>query len=367
LSFVSNFQTIISSSESSSSTHASETSEIGINYTCASLAFLQSKRKSLFLRPRSNLQVKSLRFYIDNETLIEDVDVSTLRRGDHCLTVLNMMRTLHPKIDLIHSWLGWLGVIRIYHHFIVLDDVSYIDEFGVPRDSDGEVVRILEYANTPQIFLEQVLERNDQQTFLGLLKSICSELMNKAKCQIVPLAEYGDMPHIMKIYSEPKKKKRTKKRKVSVLSMALDFVRDHPMYHCVYSNCEHTTNLLMYGEWKSPQVTFLLFSLIRYIIHTVSIFCPDKLAYHTMTTVPVFIECAHGFFQQFSKLKRVRHQCKVKLKEEAKLHLMIVPLVTLTVFETIWYIEDLNTVVRLMLIWKTYFIVDLLFTLVFIK
>ena len=44
----------------------------------------------------------------------------------------NVLRCLSPNIDYFVSLMGSLEPFHLYHHFVILDDVSHVDKFGVP-------------------------------------------------------------------------------------------------------------------------------------------------------------------------------------------------------------------------------------------
>ena len=66
--------------------------------------------------------------YIDDYTVLEEIDdLTQLRRGDHCVVGLNAMRKCGPFatcIDRVHVLLGRFEILRMYHHFIMYDDVA---------------------------------------------------------------------------------------------------------------------------------------------------------------------------------------------------------------------------------------------------
>jgi hypothetical protein len=124
--------------------------------------------------------------YIDDRTVLEEVrDITALRKGDHCIVGLNAVRKLHWFFDWFTWWLGKWGVLRVYHHFIMMDDVHSVEytncechrciksrkevfknggiksvkngcerqKFNkggpVPLNADGSLSKICEYSGTP--------------------------------------------------------------------------------------------------------------------------------------------------------------------------------------------------------------------------
>jgi hypothetical protein len=87
--------------------------------------------------------------YMDGKTIIREVfDLSSMRRGDHCLIALNLFQSMSKHLDALVSLLGSWELISLYHHFIVMDDVCSVDLNGVPLRADGRPVTIGEFSNT---------------------------------------------------------------------------------------------------------------------------------------------------------------------------------------------------------------------------
>eukprot|EP00913_Durusdinium_trenchii_P008521 g8002.t1 len=124
------------------------------------------------------------RIYVDQKSVFREIaSVTQLRRGDHCMITLNVLRCLSPNIDYFVSLMGSLELFHLYHHFVILDDVSHVDEFGVPRTKqDWDELRVKSFGawhSFPKILFDCTLK--------------------KARCDRVPLADYGDMPHIFRM------------------------------------------------------------------------------------------------------------------------------------------------------------------------
>ena len=87
--------------------------------------------------------------YIDVYTVLEEIsNLEELRKGDHCLVPLNPIRKLLGSyFDSFIFLLGSLGILKLYHHFIVMSDVDRLDKNGVPLDKNGRPVTICEYSN----------------------------------------------------------------------------------------------------------------------------------------------------------------------------------------------------------------------------
>ena len=219
--------------------------------------FLQGIRKPRWfcLKPKVAQRRPNPDLYVDDKSPIELVsDVRKLRRGDHCVIVLNLFRTINPKLDYLHSWLSGYGYFRMFHHFLVLDDVAEIDAHGVPRNEAGVVVEILEYSNTASRFLAEASK-----------KGLIANLLDKAECRRVALIDYGDNQYFYRFH-EPD---LTPAKREVIVARALDFMKTQPRYHVLFQNCEHTTNLItMKGNHRrSALVEYVFSSLWRHLLH----------------------------------------------------------------------------------------------------
>jgi hypothetical protein len=218
--------------------------------------FLKGERKPRWScsRPKvAHRRPKAL--YVDDKSQMELVsDVRTLRRGDHCVIVLNVFRTINPTLDYLHSWLSGYGYFRMFHHFLVLDDVAEIDSHGVPRNENGIAVEILEYSNTASQFLEEASKRG-----------FIANLLDKAKCRRVALIDYGDNQYFYRFHDP----QLTPEKREVIVERALKFMESQPRYHVLFQNCEHTTNLItMKGNHeRSALVEYVFSSMYRYVVH----------------------------------------------------------------------------------------------------
>ena len=201
--------------------------------------------------------------YVDGRTPIELVsDLRKLRKGDHCVIVLNVFRTINPTLDLVHSWLSGYGYFKMFHHFLVLDDVVNIDECGVPRNEDGIAVEILEYSNTASQFLDEAAER-------GFIAS----LLDKAKCRRVALVDYGDNKYFYRFKDNVDDDVQDSKRRDLVIQRAMDFIRSQPRYHVISHNCEHATNrITMKHPKRSDLVEYVFRNAWRHLFHYLTVF-----------------------------------------------------------------------------------------------
>ena len=301
--------------------------------SCCSHDFLSGRRIPKWARRPARAGSGSRRcpsLYVDDWTLLELVDdVTQLRRGDHCLSGLNCLRTLNPLVDYLHSWLCGYGFLRIYHHFIVLQDVCYVDSNGVPRTEDGSLVEILEYSNTATEFIEDMKETGFVHNFL-----------NKAKCRKVPLVDYGDMPHIQRVVEE-----RSETERAAIVKRSLEFASRHPRYHLMHCNCEHTTNHIKSFEHSSPQVSYLLSNLLRYVAHWVGVAAlwHQSRWFHVLTTGVVAIQLLGSFIISQRSIAHHASSKAISASEARILRSKLVaklPLIPLLCYRLFRFIEE---------------------------
>jgi len=244
------------------------------------------------------------RIYVDQKSVFREIaSVTQLRQGDHCMITLNVLRCLSPWVDYLVSLMGSLELFHLYHHFVILDDVSHVDEFGVPRTKQDEIVNIMEYSNTMEGFVEEVRVKTFG-AWLSLPKVILQTLLNKAHCHKVPLADYGDMPHIFRM-----EEKLSSDDRERIVRDAEQLIDKQIHYNIFWANCEHTTNLVSgKQEYTSPEVHFFIWSVVRYILtllglatlHVVTMRCYSKYclqypvwalaAYYVCTALPVLAQ-----------------------------------------------------------------------------
>ena len=68
--------------------------------------------------------------------MAEVTDLRDLRRGDHCMCPLNLMRGVSQVVDTVIDSLADFELLRFHHHFVVLDDVDHVED-GTSRRADG--------------------------------------------------------------------------------------------------------------------------------------------------------------------------------------------------------------------------------------
>eukprot|EP00658_Telonema_sp_P-2_P051274 TRINITY_DN3932_c0_g2_i11.p2 TRINITY_DN3932_c0_g2~~TRINITY_DN3932_c0_g2_i11.p2 ORF type:complete len:110 (+),score=27.19 TRINITY_DN3932_c0_g2_i11:451-780(+) len=82
---------------------------------------------------------------------------------------------MSASLDYFVSLLGSWELFRLYHHFIMVDDVAYLDDMGVPRRKDGDLACLVEYSSTPQCAFHTVWGPSGRG-FAGLLPFLLDKL-----------------------------------------------------------------------------------------------------------------------------------------------------------------------------------------------
>jgi hypothetical protein len=273
------------------------------------------------------------RVYIDNRTIIREIgNVVELRRGDHCLVTINLMRCVSPMIDRMISWIGSFECIYFYHHFIMVDDVSHVDEHGVPRTHDGKMAEIVEYSNTIRQGMEEMRVKSGGR-FHRIPATFVRFIMQKCHCVRLPLADYGDTPHIYTVIED-----RTPEDRERVVKGALEMVAKPRKYHFYFNNCEHVSNLISQGRLTSPEVHFANWVILRFSLCCVGLFflnwiagcCYSKycvtcpwlafFAYHLFTTIPVVSQALISYALIARSV--MKHYRRRLLKDDDWWHLM---------------------------------------------
>eukprot|EP00747_Dinoflagellata_sp_TGD_P210708 gnl/TRDRNA2_/TRDRNA2_83972_c0_seq1.p1 gnl/TRDRNA2_/TRDRNA2_83972_c0~~gnl/TRDRNA2_/TRDRNA2_83972_c0_seq1.p1 ORF type:complete len:514 (+),score=72.42 gnl/TRDRNA2_/TRDRNA2_83972_c0_seq1:29-1543(+) len=264
--------------------------------------FAQRRRKTKWVSPRSAVPP---RLYLDHCTLIrEATDVCTLRRGDHCLIAINLVPHLSTTIDYIISLLGSLELCWFYHHFLIIDDVDYVDEGGVPRTKIGRPVEVVEYGNTiPEVLQELRLSSGGHLLGMprALLNMFAAGAMTKARK--LPLSDYGDTRHFYVVVEH-----LTPDERETIANKAVRFLAQPEKYNLISNNCEHIANEIKKGRPSSPQVTFAVVNISRLVVCCIGLFflnmpgitCYSSYctrypfwamaAYHLFTSAPVGLE-----------------------------------------------------------------------------
>eukprot|EP00929_Paragymnodinium_shiwhaense_P056554 TRINITY_DN28305_c0_g1_i1.p1 TRINITY_DN28305_c0_g1~~TRINITY_DN28305_c0_g1_i1.p1 ORF type:complete len:417 (+),score=76.67 TRINITY_DN28305_c0_g1_i1:217-1467(+) len=280
------------------------------------------------------------RVFVDNRTLLREVtDVSELRRGDHLVSSLNVIRCLSPMVDRFWSLLGSIEFTYLYHHLIVMDDVASIDEHGVPRNRCGQPVDIIEYSNTlPESLAE--IQHLAGSSLLRFPRAVLDFTFNKAKCQRCPLAAYGDSPHLCLVVEDLDEAARD-----HVCKKAMNMVKDHGTYHVLFNNCEHNTNMIYKGRHRSPNLHFIIWTGLRTImcilglifLAVFAVSCSSRVpatppswastAFYVLAVLPAAVQAVVGFCQVVESVCRHRRRglidnhdyCHLVTKEFARM------------------------------------------------
>lgn len=251
----------------------------------------------------TNQQLPTL--YIDDYTVLDEVDLTELRRGDHCIVGLNPVRKIFSWLDAMLMHLGSWEILRAYHHFILFDDVASISEEGVPLRADGAPAMICEYSNTPSEALAFVRK-------YGILKL----LENCAAFHSLPLHDYTTVANrgVFRV-----RQSLTEEDRDRIVEDCKKLMDNYEPYDLVFTNCESAAFFLSHGSNKhgrfvTPQVPMMLWAGVRTALALVGAAClmylpspapggagspvaqPGLLAallqfvYHTFATVPVVLQ-----------------------------------------------------------------------------
>jgi len=298
--------------------------------------FVDLRRKSSWCRDGSSAKALPPRVYIDNKTLIREVqDLSKLKRGDHCVIALNVLRATTPLGDWAISWLGSCELIYLYHHFIVLDDVEHIDDAGVPRTADGQMAMIVEWGNTIPEAAAEVLSTSAGRLCRLPMTMLKFLFFGKAKFSKHPLADYGDTPHIYLVLA-----KQTPEERERIVAEALRMEsQEQRRYHVIFNNCEHACHKIRYGHHHSAQISFLCWTAFRLLLGLVGLMalkmnqdwaefadtCYSTLclnhrgwgtaAYHIFTSVPVALQAMISYILLMRSVLCQRQQSLISRHE----------------------------------------------------
>jgi hypothetical protein len=255
------------------------------------------------------------RVYIDHQTIIREVsDKTQLRKGDHCLTTLNIFRCVHPQLDYFVSLLGAFELFHYYSHFVVLDDVDHVDNNGIPRTKGSDIVTIFDHSHTLMETYEEC--RGLSQASLWRFPMIAGRFLavRSNRPNRKSLAEYGDMPHLFRVEEH-----LTDDDRERIVEEAERVLEDHyalfPEENFRVSNCDASVRK---GEVLSASVTYLLWNMFRLglafvglaFLHFMIVKCYSHyclispvwalVTYYTFTIMPVALQAGI----QFSKLAR---------------------------------------------------------------
>mmetsp|Transcript_5288 Transcript_5288/g.7412 ORF Transcript_5288/g.7412 Transcript_5288/m.7412 type:complete len:589 (-) Transcript_5288:150-1916(-) len=200
--------------------------------------------------------------YVDDYTVMEEVtDLTQLRKGDHCIVGLNPVRKLCGCCDALVFRLASWEILRLYHHFIMFDNVISISEDGVPMNSKNEPARICEYSNTPVGAIKLLLQVGWRKFF-----------RNPAPFQQLSLHDYQDGRAAFGIYRVMGDISNAERREI--VSEAKSLMTSYKPYDIFFRNCEHAAWGLNPKRrlWISPQVPWFLYNLARFLMNIIGCF-----------------------------------------------------------------------------------------------
>eukprot|EP00471_Norrisiella_sphaerica_P004975 CAMPEP_0184485390 /NCGR_PEP_ID=MMETSP0113_2-20130426/6999_1 /TAXON_ID=91329 /ORGANISM="Norrisiella sphaerica, Strain BC52" /LENGTH=570 /DNA_ID=CAMNT_0026866813 /DNA_START=34 /DNA_END=1743 /DNA_ORIENTATION=+ len=240
-----------------------------------------------------------LALYVDDYTVMEEVtDLTLLRKGDHCIVGLNPVRKLCGCCDALVFRLASLEVLRLYHHFIMFDDVVSVTEEGVPLNSERLPASICEYSNTPLGAIQLFMEVGPKKFFA-----------NPAPFQQLTLHDYQDGRSAFGIFRVVGNISNHEREQI--VREAKELMDTFQPYDIIFRNCEHAAWGLDAGRrlWVSPQIPWMLYNFARLVVQVLGCLillqiescrkynaCGPRymggihFAYHVVTTLPVALQ-----------------------------------------------------------------------------
>ena len=216
-----------------------------------------------------------LSIYIDGETIVEEIrDLKVLRKGDHCLVGLNAARRMSPWFDWICWRLAQWDVLRLYHHFVMVDDVAAINKEGsLPLAANGEPAMLCEFSNTParaaRIFWHQTCN-------MKLLEGMGSATwLLMAPFQKLPLGDYTSTAGIKGIFRVRQNPPLTDEQREMICADAEKLLHSYGPYNLLWRNCESAAFALSphSRRWVSPEVPMALWNVFRFGLTAIGALC----------------------------------------------------------------------------------------------
>jgi hypothetical protein len=249
--------------------------------------------------------------YVDDWTVLREVvNPYTLRAGDHCIVSVNVLHKLWKWSDMLCSALTSWEVLpfRLFHHFVVLDDVASIGANGVPLRADGTPVRIAEFSDSFVNAMRRLTMEG--YSLAALLRNMYRVLTNPARFHTPPLADYVHrrQPGRCGIFVVAQQLSEEQRRRTVENALTLARSNEAPVYCVFSSNCEHLAWQLdasssYKGRFVSPQVAHNMWKAFRLSLCLVAVVCLGVLAslpadrplshaafatlYHLFATVPM--------------------------------------------------------------------------------
>jgi len=201
--------------------------------------------------------------YIDDCTVMEEVtDLTTLRKGDHCIVGLNPIRKMCGCCDgLVFRLASW-EILRLYHHFIMFEDVKTVDRNGMPLNADAKAARICEYSNT--------LPKAYREVRIGGLYNFIYNMAPFHKLALYDYLEGRSAVGIYRIVEEISQEERDR-----IVSEAEELMTTYRPYDLFFRNCEHAAFGLKFGgkkRWVSPQIPWVIYNLLRWCVQLIGCF-----------------------------------------------------------------------------------------------
>lgn len=254
--------------------------------------------------------------YVDDYTLLSECcDISKLRAGDHCVVGVNLLHRLwtwsDAAVSLLTSW--EVAPLRVYHHFVVVDNVSRIAADGRPLREDDGPVRVAEFSDSLPSACRRLVADGWSPT--AMWRNILRVLSEPAKLHLPPLSDYMLLNgRGVFVVHEDRTDEQRQRTAQSALALADGPAAAQPTYRVLSSNCEHLAWNLdasssAYGmRWVSPQVPHHLWNLFSVALRLVGLIWLRLLAvtpetghdtthalattlFHLFSTVPVRATC----------------------------------------------------------------------------
>jgi len=231
--------------------------------------------------------------YIDDRTVLEEVrDITALRKGDHCIVGLNALRKMHWVFDWLSWWLSKWGMLRVYHHFLMMDDVASVElkcgcsycikidtpgspieplqkciniQGPVPIAPNGTYAMICEYSNTPARASSILFNRGPSID--------CWKQM--APFQKLPLADYVHDSGTEGIFRVVRDQPLTTLELQQIMLQCEKLMNSYEPYNFFWRNCESVCFALnpKANKWITPEVPMMLWSLFRICLGMIGVLC----------------------------------------------------------------------------------------------
>jgi len=189
-------------------------------------------------------------------------------------------------LDYVVDIIANMNMFYFYHHFLILDDVSYVDEDGIARTKTGSEVRLCEYTNTPEEFF-----RNKDK--VGWMQAIG----NKATFKVSSLTMYS-RNLFYRVLDEGVVEDRSKI--LEEVRLHIEYGKIFERYNIVMSNCEHALNVVR-GKGKISKMTqFVAWNTFRASLQILGVtflwsiqtsgWISALAGYYSLTLAPVVLQ-----------------------------------------------------------------------------